>query len=250
MQAVRHISVPQFVPRRRSPRARGLGQLLSPTNQTIAQGAASAASLTGVLIGALAAIPIAGPIAAAIAGIGVLLANVFAGCGNTCVEATNLANQAEPLLDQNLQTYMSAPVHYASLQAAALNNFALTWNALVQGCSNPALGSAGKACISDRQQGGCHYQTSPGGWQQQNGQWIYVNPGAQGSGSTCWNWFVGYHDPIANDPTVVPDPVPGGAAVSSLLSSVGIPSDATLFGLPLGDVAIGAGALLLLWMLL
>jgi hypothetical protein len=220
-------------------RRRGMGQL-SPTNQTIAAGAASAASLTGTLVGALNGIPIAGPIAAAVASIGVLLANVFSGCGNTCVEATNLANQAEPLLLQNLQTYLSAPVHYASLQAAALNNFTLTWNALVQACSNPSLGSAGKACISDRENGSCAYKTSPGGWA--NG--VYVYPGANGSGSTCWNWFVGYHDPIANDPTVVPDPVGGSAAVSAtdLLSSVGVP--ATVFGLPVLDlILIGTGLL-------
>ena len=36
------------------------------------------------------------------------------------------------------------------------------------------------ACIADRQRGGCHYQS--------NGQ--------------CWNWFIGYRDPIANDPQV------------------------------------------------
>lgn len=218
---------------------RGMGQL-SPTNQTIASGAAQAASLTGTLIGALNGIPIAGPIAAAVASIGVLLANVFSGCGNTCVEATNLANQAEPLLLQNLQTYMNAPVHYASLQAAALNNFNLTWAALQQACSNPALGSAGAACISDRQQGACHYQTSPGGWQGTT----YVYPGAAGSGSTCWNWFVGYHDPIANDPTVVPDPVGGSSTVSSVLSSVGISPSTTFFGLPISDLLIGG---VLLW---
>ena len=222
---------------------RGMGQL-SPTNQTIAAGAASAAALTGTLIGALAAIPIAGPIAAAVASIGVLLANVFSGCGNTCEETTNLANHAEPLLLQNLQTYMSAPVHYASLQAAALNNFTLTWNALVQACSNPSLGSAGQACISDRQNGSCAYKTSPGGWA--NG--VYTYPGANGSGSACWNWFVGYHDPIANDPTVVPDPTGVSSDVSGLLSSVGVPS--AVFGIPSGDLLLIGGALLLAALLL
>jgi len=225
-----------------APMRRGFGQgVLSPQNQTIAQGAAAAASLTGILIGSLAAIPIAGPIAAAIAGIGVLLANVFAGCGSTCTEAANLANNAEPLLQENLDTYMSAPVHYQSLQTAALANFNNTWNALVQACSNPALGSAGQNCITARQNGACHYQTSPGGWQGDT----YVNPGVQGSGSACWNWFVGYYDPIANDPTVVPDPVPGAADVTSLLSSVGVSTNATLFGLPVVDVAMGVGLLLL-----
>lgn len=222
----------------------GLGAL-SPGEMSIANTAAAAAQLTGELAGG----PLGGAIAGAIAQVGLLLANVFSGCGQTCVEASNLANQAEPLLLQNLQTYMSAPVHYASLQAAALNNFALTWQALVQACSNPQLGSAGQSCIADRQQGGCHYQTSPGGWSQDaSGVWSYTYPGAQGSGSACWNWFVGYHDPIANDPTVVPDPVPGGGALTSTLESAGLP--ASVFGLPTGDVAIGAGLLLLAWLFL
>lgn len=222
-------------------RDRGMGAL-DPQSQSIAKAAASAASLTGVLIGSLAAIPIAGPIAAGVAAVGLLLADVFSGCGDTCVEASNLANQAEPLLLQNLQTYLSAPVRYASLQAAALNNFDLTWAALEQACSDPSLGSAGKACISDRQRGACHYQTSPGGWA--NGQYNY--PGGPGSGSTCWNWFVGYRDPIANDPNVVPDPVPGASLVSGLLSSVGVSPSSTLLGLPIGDVIIGGLILALL----
>lgn len=226
----------------------GLGAL-SPGSISIANSAASAAALTGTMVAVLASIPIAGPIAAAVAGVGLLLANVFSGCGQTCVEASNLANQAEPLLLQNLQTYLSAPVHYASLQAATLNNFALTWQALVSACSNPQLGSAGQSCIADRQQGGCHYQTSPGGWSQDaSGVWRYTYPGAQGSGSACWNWFVGYHDPIANDPTVVPDPVPGAGALTSTLESAGLP--ASVFGLPTGDLAIGAGLLLLAWLFL
>ena len=212
---------------------RGMGAL-SPQDQILAQSTAQAAALIGWVGG-----PVGYAIAQAIAQIGVLLANVFSGCGETCVEATQIANQCEPLLLQNLQTYMNAPVHYASLQAAALNNFQMTWAALQNACSQPALQSAGAACISDRQAGACHYQTSPGGWQGTT----YVYPGAQGSGSTCWNWFVGYHDPIANDPTVVPDPVAGSSAVSSVLSSVGISPSTTFFGLPLGDLLIG-GALL------
>jgi hypothetical protein len=212
----------------------GLGDSSSSGNQSGLQEAASASQIVASLVS-----------------IGVMLANVFKGCGQTCIEAADLANQAEPLLLQNLQAYLAAPVHYASVQAAALANFANTWNSVTTACSNPALGSAGQACIGDRQAGACHYQTSPGGWQQAaGGNWSYQYPGAQGSGSTCWNWFVGYHDPIANDPTVVPDPVPGAAIASSLLSSVGIPADATVFGLPVGDVAIGGLALLLAWMFL
>ena len=212
---------------------RGFGAL-APQNQNIANAAATAASATGAIAAALSGIPIIGPAVNAAVSIGLALANIFAGCGQKCVETTNLANQAEPLLQQNLDNYMSAPVHYASMQAAALNNFDLTWNALTSACSNPQLGAAGQSCISDREQGACHYQTSPGGWV--NG--TYQNPGAQGSGSTCWNWFVGYRDPIANDPTVVADPIPGSGVVSSLLSSVGISTSGTVFGLPIVDVAL------------
>ncbi len=59
---------------------------------------------------------------------------------------------------------------------------------------------------------------------------------------------MGYRDPIANDPTVVPDPVPGGAVASNILSSVGIPAGSTFFGLPVGDLLMGGGLLLLAWL--
>lgn len=162
------------------------------------------------------------------------------GCGAICVQASNVVNQAEPLLQQNLQAYLSLPVHYASAQAQALANFDSVWNAVNTACASPSLQMAGANCIADRISGACHYKTSAGGWQ--NG--TYVSPGANGSGSTCWNWFVGYRDPIANDPTVVPDPIPGAAALSSLTGG------ASIAGIPLADILIGAGALLLLAVLL
>lgn len=227
----------------RLPARRGMGSLTGQT-ATIAQAAQQGADVTAAMLVALGTI--GGPVGAVIAGIaalGVTLANLFSGCGQTCVEATNIANQAEPILDQNLTTYLSAPVHYASLQAAALNNFQTTWNGLVSACSNPQLGSAGQACISDRQQGGCHYKASPGGWVQQNGVWVYTPWGPEGSGSSCWNWFVGYHDPIANDPTVVPDPVSSPlSAVSSAVSS--ITGNASIAGIPIADLLLPAALII------
>jgi len=220
----------------------GLG-ILQGGQATAANIAATGAQLTGVLVGALMTVPIAGPIAAAVVAVGMALANAFSGCGQTCVQATNIANQVEPLLDQNLQAYLSAPVHYASLQAAALNNFTTTWNALQQACSNPSLAAAGQRCITDRQAGACTWKASPGGWSQgSDGTWSYTPWGAAGSGSSCWNWFVGYHDPIANDPTVVPDPSPVTSAVSSISSAL---SSGSLFGLPLSSLLLPAGLLLL-----
>jgi hypothetical protein len=161
----------------------------------------------------------AGPIGAAISGltsIAIAIASLFKGCGTTCTQASNIANQIEAQLLQNLNTYMSAPIHYASMQAAALNTFDTTWAALQQACGQAALQQAGVNCVSDRQQGACKWKAQAGGWTQAaDGSWSYAPWGASGSGSTCWNWWVGYRDPIANDPTVVPDPAPATASSTS-----------------------------------
>jgi hypothetical protein len=201
---------------------RGLGQTTAPAPSatSIASVAASAAAATGSILAGLSSASVgilsssfalAGPIGAAIAGltaIAIAIASQFKGCGQTCIEATDIVNQVEPYLQQNLATYLAAPIHYASLQAAAMNNFNTAWNALTAACSAAALGTAGQNCISNRANGACYYKTSGGVWQPMSGwpyyQWIGF--GAAGSGNTCWNWFVGYYDPIANDPTVVPDP--------------------------------------------
>lgn len=225
---------------------RGLGtELYSPTVQATQSAAVSTASAIGSAVGG----PLGGAIASSIAEIGVAISDLWSGCGNTCVEATDYANQTGDLLTQNLQQYLAAPVHYASLQQAALANFNSAWNSLVQGCSNTALGSAGQNCISARQNGACVYKTSPGGWTQVNGTWQYNYPGANGSGNTCWNYFVGFYDPIANDPTVVADPgsvLSSVPAFSSLLSDLGISSSATIFGLPVSDIILAGLALIAL----
>lgn len=150
------------------------------------------------------------------------------GCGQTCIAATDFANQAENILRQNLNTYMAQSPRYQSAQTAALNIFDQVWAALisVQACGNPALGDAGKRCISDRQRGSCKYR------------------GADGQ---CWNWFVGYRDPIANDSSVIPDPVSAsilGSTASSALTSAGIDPTMLLIvgGVGLALVLIGSSS--------
>jgi hypothetical protein len=185
----------------------GVGALDPQSQQIAGIAATGVTTAAGILVGLSV---IGGPVGAAIAGIasmGIAIANVFSGCGDTCVEATHIADQVGAILAQMFDHYMSAPIHYASMQRAYLIQWDAAWNALVKACSNPALQDAGVRCITDRQRGGCHYHTSPGGWQQQSGQWVYVPPGGVDSGTTCWNWFIGSRDPVANDPTVVPDPV-------------------------------------------
>ncbi len=210
----------------------GVGAL-DQQSQTIAGIAATTATTTTGILAALGTFgAMGGPVTAAVAGIvavGIALANLFSGCGQTCVAATNLADQAGALIDQAYTHYMSSPVHYASMQAAYLNLFDGTWNALVKACSNPALGAAGQRCISDRQAGSCAYKTSPGGWTQDAaGKWTFIDYGANGSGTTCWNSFVGRRDPVANDPTVVPDPV--GAIVDPNTGAVTGIQPPSIFG--------------------
>jgi hypothetical protein len=203
------------------------------TAETIAaSGTAVATGIMGTLSALAAGTSVAGPIGAAIGGalaLSMAIYKQFEGCGQTCTITSDIANQVEPILQKNVAQYLALPVHYASLQALYLNNFDTTWAALVQACSNPTYQAAGQRCVSDRQQGACHYHDSSG---------------------ACWNWFSGYRDPIANDPNVVPDPSPVVAGGSAITSALGISPTSTIAGIPVGKLILpAAGALLLLWAL-
>lgn len=206
-------------------------------------------------------IPIAGPFIAAAASIAITIENLFSGCGQTCVQTSSAANQAGSYLTQNVQNYIANPIRTVSMQAAALSAFDRAWAALEQSCGNSQYGAAGQRCISDRQRGGCTWKTSPGGW---NPDGTYTWAGAAGSGTTCWNWFVGMRDPIANDPFVVPDSIVAGPIVDNTTSSSNTvqvstaggatngptTADAVLnqsvAGVPLPLILIGGGLLLLM----
>lgn len=164
----------------------------------LASQAAATAAATGApaLILGMApalAIPIIG---AAIAGITIAAVALIrnSGCGPTCVAASGWANQAEPLLKQNVDAYFSNPVRTRSMQNTALSNFEVIWAQLEKLCSQPDVGDAGKACINDRKNGACKWKaTADSPW---------PNGPKQGE---CWNWFNAYRDPIARDMGVVSD---------------------------------------------
>ena len=173
-------------------RLRGLGQ-----GESAGQIGGAAASIGG----SAAAVPIAGAIGVAVPLVGAAIAGVTllvtaliknSGCGVTCVETSQWANQAEALLNQNLQAYLAQPCPRSqSSQQAAETNFNNVWAALQQNCSQPGTGNAGVRCISDRQRGG------------------------------KFDWFAGYYDPIANDVCVVSDAAFQAAAASVLSVSGG-----------------------------
>jgi hypothetical protein len=207
-------------------RSRGFGSTTSVTAATIA---ASGLTTTTSLLVALGTIT--GPIGAAIAAViavGVLLVKVFQGCGATCVQATQYANQVEAALQQNLQAYISSPTRTVAMQSAAVNNYNTAIAALEQACGQAALGSAGVNCIDERvNASSCQWKASPGGWSG-DCPGTYQGYGASGSGNTCVNWVVLYLDPIQNDPCVQADSV--------LLGTGGTSS--TIFGFS-APVAIG-----------
>lgn len=221
----------------------GLGATTTQEATAIGGAVGSSAIAIGAATGA-----IAGPVGAIIgAGIGLVttLINVLvadSGCGVTCVETSSWANQAEPLLRQNIQAYFAQPAPRSqSSQAAAIQNFMSIWNTLVAQCSQPGTGTAGQRCISDRQAGSTAYTqttTSP----------LLSIPGEPQPGEP-WNWWSGYHDPIANDPDVVEDSVSAlaqGAADTSTSAISGAVSSLGSLGIPL---LIGA-AVFAAWMVL
>lgn len=151
----------------------------------LASHAAATAAATGASASILGmapalAVPIIG---AALLGATILVTVLIknSGCGQTCVVTSQWANQAADALQKNLDAYMALPSpRTTAQQGVALANFDAIWEALKQQCGQPGTGDAGKRCISDRERGACHYKN--------NGE--------------CWNWFVGYRDPIANDHVV------------------------------------------------
>jgi hypothetical protein len=154
-----------------------------------------ALGVLGISTAALtAAVPFIGPaLMAATMLVQYLVAN--SGCGITCVETSEWANQAADALQQVMDGYFALPAPRTVTQKAlAVANFKTIWAQLQKACGQPGTGNAGVRCISDRQAGACT-------WKQ---KYAPVYPGEPNIGE-CWNWFNGYLGPIQADP-VVPDP--------------------------------------------
>lgn len=189
--------------------------------QTVSSAGAIAAGTAPLWTQAAWAIPVIG---AAVAGVALALTAWFSRKGpKQKVATTQIVNELEPMLQQNVAAYLAGP-HTRSSQAQALANFDAVWQTLVENCRVEGYGDPGVRCVTDRQAGSCE-------WKDQ-GQ--------------CWNWFSGYRDPIANDLKVVADPSlveTVGASVEEVLGSV-IPGGIGGGGLLL----VGAGILLLMTM--
>ena len=198
-------------------------------------------NLVSTALGTAASVPSpATPFLAAAAGLVALFGNIFKGCGNTCIEATQYANQAGSQLDTLKAQYFALPTPrpYAA-QQAFLSACQQIFGWLQQMCGNPALGSAGQNCISQRLTQRACPSTLP------NIDW-------------CDYWSF-YYNPVLNDPDVAPATSSASSAVSSATSGVtsalasilpasvsGFLTD-TIFGLPVW--LVGGGALVAVWLI-
>ncbi len=143
--------------------------------------------------------PIAGAIVAGVGALTSLIGSLFQPDLKK-EQATAIVNQIEAEhLQPNLQRWEAAPPDQKTpqAQAAALAVVDASLAAVQQGCSNPALGTAGQNCISERLvKGG----TAP--WCPQPGH-------------TGCDWITLYRDPIANDPDVAANVAAQQAAPTS-----------------------------------
>ena len=200
-------------------RYRGMGDAASAAQNTQVIGSMAAGGATavlGMLTAGGATLPILGITAAAVPVIGAaMMAAVLvvqylvknSGCGQTCIETSQWANQAAAALQKVMDAYFALPApRTQTQQAVAVAAFNGIWAQLVAACGQPGTGNAGVRCISDRQAGACT-------WKQ---KYAPVYPGEPEIGA-CWNWFNGYLGPIQQDP-VVPDPAPTVASIASSVS--------------------------------
>jgi hypothetical protein len=137
------------------------------------------------------------PVSKAILSIAALLGPLLGGLFGTSVEGqqkiatTQIVNDIEPLLKQNVAAYLDNPT--VANQQAALSNFDSTWASMVQSCGQAQFAQAGQNCILDRQRGG------------------------------RWDWFSYYRDPISQS-------VPIDAGRNVAIAGAVVPSSMLLAG--------------------
>jgi len=182
----------------------GLGTgvpVLGPSIQTgaAAGGAIAAAILApGVATWGALAVPVVG---AAIAGV-LLAVNLFLNRmgPKQKVWTTQIANEAEQLLQRNLDAWNNSD-KYVSEQQVALANFDAIWNMVLEKCGDPKMGEPGERCINERKEGG-------------------VAPWCPKPGGVGCDWFILYRRPISDDPELRADPTNTVASVSETVTNV------------------------------
>lgn len=176
------VSIPSFglAPYERPPwfglRAANVG--MGDASQEVSQGVSYGATTAGAAL-TLPAVQSALGISAAAAGfatlgIGAAAAAVIMWLNRKGpkqkIATTEIVNEAEPILKQNLQIFLAGE-KTDEAKEYAIAVFNKVWASVVAACSAASLGEPGKRCVEDRQRGG------------------------------KWDWFSYYYDPIMAVPT-------------------------------------------------
>jgi hypothetical protein len=196
------------------------------TTQQITSTAGGGLMTAGGVIAAIPGGQLPGAVIAAVGALTGLIGGLFKP-DLTKVEATHIVDAVEAQgLRPTLNAWRALPAEKktASMQAGFLQTIDGWLSKVQQGCSNPALGTAGEHCISERL---IHGGTAP---------WCPT-------GSGC-DWITLYRDPIANDPEVHADAAPESPVGSAISNFFGGGDNGAAAGLPL--LLLLGGALILI----
>jgi hypothetical protein len=185
---------------------RGLGAN-QQTTQAIITGATSAASKIALQIMGPAAA--SGPVglaiglsALAITALSGKIAHLISGCGQVCIDATNIVNQEDQYVLQIAQAYWNTPTRTKSFQQWTLQQLDSIFQQTAQMLA--PLGDVGAKSARERLTRG---YAAP--WCVSNhlavGVDNVVDPSPTNPLGRCGGWYDVTYDPIANDPDVVPD---------------------------------------------
>ena len=192
-------------------RNRGLGDgttsvigSVASVGGTVASTVGLAASAGLLTLGTTIApfIPFVGPVLA----LGAVIFSIFhnSKSAQEKVQTTQVVNQIEPYMKQNVAAWQASDKS-CSNQQAALANFDTLWQQVVTQCGQVG-DDPGKNCVSDRTRGG------------------------------KWDWYSYYRDPIANDSCS--NVTNAASVVNGASDLVGVIGNAT--GLSTTEIVIGA----------
>lgn len=157
-------------------------------------GAAGSATLVAILGPAAAAGPIGIAIGGAVIAIQALsgkISHLINGCGDACVQATAIVNEAETYVEQISAAYWQAPTRTKSFQTWTLQQLDAIFAQVVTLCGK-IPGDPGRKCVQERLTRGF--------------QAPWCTAANLPIGPQCGGWYDVTYDPIMHDPAVQPDP--------------------------------------------
>lgn len=195
--------------------------------QRVAAVAAVGGSTALAIMGpAMAAGPWGLAVAGAVVGISLLagkIGHLITGCGDVCVQATQVVNQAQDYVQEIIDLYWKTPVRTKSYQAWVLGQLNQIFAQVQEMLSR--LGPVGEKSLKER-------FTRGGG-----APWCAANNLSIGPG--CGGWWDKAYDPVANDAGVVDDSDPITTGAAAVAQTLGIPANYALPALAAALVLTG-----------